>query len=330
MLYIESMLVRRFLVGRVTQGLNRLFANAVHELDPDLTVDDALHRYLSEGRKHYATDDKLTEAILTAPLYTTGRAAQRKIMMVWIERLFATREPVEADSLTIEHVMPQTLSARWREALAELYGAENVDELHDSVVHTLGNLTLTGYNENLSNHEFDRKREILRASGIRMNQEIAAQSAWGPKEIEGRGRDLARRIIDHWPGPVPSAAGWRYDNPLWESMNRLLVVIPAGHWTTYGDLAKVLGTAAQPLGSRLATVPAPNAHRVLTAHGEVSAAFRWTEPGRDDDPRHILEEEGVQFSAAGRAAPNQRLTVSDLERLLAAAEDDRDAPRSVS
>lgn len=324
LLYIESLVVRRFLVGRATQGLNRLFPAAVQELDASLPVDEALHRYLSEGRKHYATDDKLTEAVLTSPLYTTGRAAQRKTMMVWIEQLFAAKERVAPESLTIEHVMPQTLAPQWRAELGASYGAENVDELHDRLVHTLGNLTLTGYNENLSNHDFDRKRELLQASSLRMNQDIASHTTWGPKQIEQRGRDLALRIIAAWPGPVAEATGSKDDNPLWESLNRLLALLPTGHWTTYGDLAKVLGTAAQPLGNRLATAPAPNAHRVLNAQGEISAAFRWLEADRTDDPRHILEQEGIEFSAAGRAEPAQRLALSDLERLRSAAEDDSD------
>ncbi|MEU4432355.1 DUF262 domain-containing protein [Nocardia rhamnosiphila] len=324
LLYIESLLVRRFLIGQSTQSLNRLFAAAVQELDTALPVDEALHRYLSGGRKHYATDEKLTEAILTSPLYTTGRAAQRKTMLTWIERLFAAKEQVVPESLTIEHVMPQTLSPRWRAELGAVYGPENVDDLHDSMVHTLGNLTVTGYNEDLGNHEFDRKRELLRASSIRMNQEIAAHSAWGPKQIEQRGRDLAQRIVAAWPGPLVTSGPYRDDNPLWQSMHRLLALLPTGHWTTYGDLAKVLGTAAQPLGNRLATVPAPNAHRVLTAQGEISSAFRWVEPGRNDDPRQILEREGIRFTAGARAHSSQRLTIEALHSLRSAAEDDTD------
>lgn len=320
LLYIESLLVRRFLAGTATQSLNRLFPAAVHELDRTLPVDEALHRYLSEGRKHYASDEKLTEAVLTSPLYNTGRAAQRKTMLAWIEELFTPKEHVSPESLTVEHVMPQTLSAQWRDGLGTVYGAENVDELHDRLVHTLGNLTLTGYNESLGNHGFDRKRETLRASSIRMNQAIGAHSEWGPKQIEQRGRELAQLIIAAWPGPAFLTGPFRYDNPLWQSMHRLLVLLPAGHWTTYGDLAKVLGTAAQPLGNRLATVPAPNAHRVLTAQGEISASFRWIEPNRKDDPRQILEQEGIRFSS-GRAASGQRLSIEALAALREAADD---------
>lgn len=321
LLYIESMLVRRFLVGRATQGLNRIFASAVQDLDVSLPVDQALNRYLSVGRKHYATDAQLTEAIRTAPLYLNGRSAQRKILMTWIERLFPSKENVAPDSLTIEHVLPQTLSPQWREALGAEYGTAEVDNQHDRVLHTLGNLTLTGYNENLSNHEFSRKREILHASSIRMNQDIAAYESWGPKEIEERGRDLAKRIIEVWPGPTDNIADTIDDNPLWAAMNRVLAVLPAGHWTTYGDLAHILGTGAQPLGSRLSSHPAPNAHRVLGVQGTISDRFRWPDPQRTDDPRDILESEGIRFSPGGRADSSQRLSITELELLRAAAED---------
>lgn len=324
LLSIESMLVRRFLVGRATQGLNRVFAAAVQEIDASLPVDKALNLYLSVGRKHFATDDQLLDAVLTTQFYWVGRSAQRKVMMTWIERLYPTKEIVSPQSLTIEHVMPQNLSPQWRTDLTAVCGADAVDEVHGRWLHTLGNLTLTGYNENLSNHEFARKRDTLRASSLRMNQEIAACDTWGPDQIEQRGRELARRIIENWPGPDEVSSAASEDNPLWSSMNRLLVVLPAGHWATYGDLARVLGTAAQPLGNRLASHPAPNAHRVLGAQGTISDRFRWSDPQRTDDPRQILESEGIRFSATGRADPGQRLDVTDLEKLRVDSEDDTD------
>ncbi len=63
---------------------------------------------------------------------------------------------------------------------------------------------------------------------------------------------------------------------------------------------------------------------VATRAGRNIAAFRWLEVDRTDDPRQILQHEGVRFSTATRADPSQRLTVEDLERLRSAAEDDTD------
>ncbi|MCX4095312.1 GmrSD restriction endonuclease domain-containing protein [Nocardia sp. alder85J] len=318
LLYIESLMVRRFLVGRLPQGLNRLFAAAVQELDSSLPVDEALHRHLSAGRKHYASDRELAEAIASEPYYLNGRAAQRKTMLLWIERLFGAKEKVAPETLTIEHIMPQKLSPTWRAELDPLVGGSDIDTVHARLVHTLGNLTLTGYNSDLGNHEFESKRKQLGASSIRMNQGIADRPVWGPEEIETRARQLAARIAAAWPGPLEDGNG--SENPLWVALNRLLELVPAGRWTTYGDVATVIGTAAQPLGMRLASVPTPNAHRVLSVQGAISPTFRWSEPGRTDDPREVLEGEGIQFNSAGRAEPAQRLTLDDLGRLRAEAD----------
>ncbi len=67
--------------------------------------------------------------------------------------------------------------------------------------HTVGNLTLTGYNPQLSNSTFIRRRELLRDSNLQMNREIAEFSKWGLEQIQERSRLLAERAINIWPGP---------------------------------------------------------------------------------------------------------------------------------
>ncbi|MEZ5234485.1 MAG: MGMT family protein [Acidimicrobiales bacterium] len=76
---------------------------------------------------------------------------------------------------------------------------------------------------------------------------------------------------------------------------KLLAALPPGSWTTYGDVAEVLGTHPVPVGQQVATVPMANAHRVLTAEGRVSSGFRWTDPDRIDDPVELMKVEGVRF-----------------------------------
>jgi alkylated DNA nucleotide flippase Atl1 len=95
-------------------------------------------------------------------------------------------------------------------------------------------------------------------------------------------------------------------------MNQVLASIPSGRWTSYSDVAEVIGSHQVAVGSRLASVTVPNAHRVLKLRGVVSPDFRWPDPQRQDDPREILEAEGVHFDGAGRADPAQRLTAAEL------------------
>ncbi len=192
---------------------------------------------------------------------------------------------------------------------------ESPDELHSSLVHTLGNLSLTAYNGKLANDTFDLKKKILADSGLAMNREIAEARQWARTEIHKRGRAMAEKIIKIWPGPDRSAMTEPL-KPQWALMTTVLASIPAGRWTSYSDVATVIGSHQVPVGVRLANVSVPNAHRVLKLNGSISPEFRWTDPQRTDDPRKVLEAEGVAFDANGRAAPMQRMTADDLAKAI--------------
>ncbi|WP_420121764.1 GmrSD restriction endonuclease domain-containing protein [Nakamurella sp.] len=319
LLIVESFLVRRLITGWATGNLNRILLSAPQEMDRRLPVDQAVHRFLSIGRKHFATNRQLAEAIGSRPFYLSGRAGQRFLVLAWLEESYASKEPVGLKNLTIEHVLPQKLTAAGEKELAlDLADGEDVGLVHESLVHTLGNLTLTGYNQSLSNSPFGIKREKLAASGLAMNKEIAAQDRWGRTEILDRGRRLAERIATIWPGPLDVAdddAGIR-----WDLVNRALRELPAGSWTSYGDLAALIGSHPVPVGMRLATKPIPNAHRVLQVDGRVSPGFKWLDPTRTDDPRDLLVAEGVVFDEQGRAEQEQRAGLEKLATLCGLTE----------
>lgn len=314
MLYLESFLVRRLIIGRATASLNRTLYSLVSELDKSRPVDQAIRAYLSTGRKHYATDSEIAAAMTTMPFYLNGRAIQRKLVLQWLEDSYDNREPVSPDRLTIEHLLPQTLTPEWIDALSQdLPEGETVDRLHESLVHTLGNLTLTGYNSSLSNSPFPQKRELLAASGLAMNQEIAREPLWRRAEILARGDRLASRISRIWPGPV-AAEEPEPQGPAWTVAISALAAMPAGTWTTYGDIAALVGTHPIQVGTYLANCRVPNAHRALTANGQIAEGFRWLD-NRAETARDVLEREGVSFDDRGRANPQQRLRVEDLARL---------------
>lgn len=107
----------------------------------------------------------------------------------------------------------------------------------------------------------------------------------------------------------------------WSDLHALLDKIPAGRWTTYGDLAQMIGTHANPLGGHLGRCQdCRNAYRVLSADGRVAANFAWTNADAHGvPPRQLLEEEGVAFSSAGAAADGLRLTADELTHLAQAA-----------
>jgi len=101
----------------------------------------------------------------------------------------------------------------------------------------------------------------------------------------------------------------------WTELHDVMSALPAGRWTTYGDLAAVIGTAAQPLGQHLTTCTScTNAHRVLGADGRPRPTFRWSDPTDHRTQQGALENEGVNFSE-GAAHPASRLGPADLEHL---------------
>jgi len=320
MLYLESLFVRRLVTGRATANLNRILSSLVTEIDKSKRVDEEIRAILSRGRTYYATDEEVANAVDVIPFYLNGRANQRKLVLQWLEESFGSKEPVSPDKLTIEHVLPQTPTPEWRSDLRpDLGPGETFEQVHQALVHTIGNLTLTGYNPKLSNSAFAEKRGLLATSGLSMNQEIAAQSHWGRPEIQARAADLARRIAETWPGPVDVAEP---PDPAWEIATKALAEIPAGAWTTYGALAALIGTHPIAVGSHLASYSMPNAHRVLQAEGRISPNFRWADGSADPSPRTLLESEGVTFDGHNRADPQQELDVEDLAHLGGVTIDD--------
>lgn len=101
----------------------------------------------------------------------------------------------------------------------------------------------------------------------------------------------------------------------WSSLHTILEALPAGHWTTYGSLADVVGTAAQPLGAHIASCEkCSNPHRVLTNEGAVAEDFKWRDPEDTRDPLQMLRSEGAFVD--GKPDPSRRLSSDDLQSLI--------------
>ncbi|MCY4519149.1 MAG: HNH endonuclease family protein [Caldilineaceae bacterium] len=102
------------------------------------------------------------------------------------------------DELTVEHIMPQTLSKGWHKHL----GAE-ADKLHEQYLHRLGNLTLCGprWGSAMSNHPFEKKKKIYRQSSIMMTRQLAELATWDEDAIKGRADELAEKALRLWPRP---------------------------------------------------------------------------------------------------------------------------------
>ena len=317
MTYVESFLVRRMLCQVPTNNLNRVFNSAPATIRDQVPAAVAVRSYLSGRRRYWPADAEVRRSIRTKPFYWTGRGQQRTFVLRRLEESYGAPEPVDfhAAKLTIEHVLPQTPTDEWLKLLADEVTEEaGPEELHDLLVHTLGNLTLTAENAKLSNSPFQRKQDILHASALQMNREIADAPSWGKAQILERAERLSDRVIRIWPGP----AGGDGEDPEgrdWSLLRKACAALPPGTWTTYGDLAELIGSHPVPVGVHLAHHPVPNAWRVLMSDGAVSPNFRWEASDRTDSPKELLESEGIVF-AGDRADPAQRITGTELAGLL--------------
>lgn len=193
---ILSYVMRRLLCEMPTNALNRVFASMANDIIyyDDVALCDKVALVLSkkQGKVIFPDDTLLKDKLLMRDL---NKFPHTKYVLEEVERRKG-KETVEFDKLTIEHIMPQTLNAKWQIAL----GKRSV-EIHDKYVHCLGNLTLTGYNSELSNNDFDEKKKLYASSNIYMTKEICKYSAWGETEIVARGECLIKEICLIWECP---------------------------------------------------------------------------------------------------------------------------------
>ena len=318
---LESYLVRRAIGSIPISNLQRISASCAHDLFGD--AEREVHRILSTGKKKFLSDGQIREVMLSHPIYERGRKPRLALILGWLlESMQGKDAGLDYSSMSIEHVMPQKLSGKAKEEFAALLAPnEVVEDVHEELVHTIGNLTLTNYNSELSNSAFSEKRvSWLANTAVIGNRSIAANETWGPMEIRDRSAALADLAISIWAGPdeglleqEPESIGGRIDD--------VVKAIPLGNWTSYGDIAKLLGTASQVVGQRVSKEFTAGAWRVLRANGEIAPGFKWTpnsiHEGRE--PRVVLEEEGIQFDERGYASEEQRLRPEQLEELVGEA-----------
>jgi uncharacterized protein with ParB-like and HNH nuclease domain/alkylated DNA nucleotide flippase Atl1 len=310
---IESYMVRRVIMLVPVSNLSKIAAYVASSLHSDAAKE--VHKLLSTGRRSYQKDSTILASAPTQMAYSGGRAKQMKQILSWLLQFEQGKDSIDFSSMTIEHVLPQTLTGEARAQFAStLQEGEDPAELHEQLVHTLGNLTLTNYNSELSNNAFSVKRsERLLKTGVLANQQIASSDIWGPEQIRQRSLKLAQDICRLWAGPdeallelEPATVGDRIDE--------LIASIPRGKWTSYGAIANVLGTASQVVGNRIRRGSQEGAWRVLRANGEIAPGFKWAanSPNQGKDLREVLESEGVRFNELGLAFEDDKFGEDDL------------------
>ncbi|GAA8633886.1 DUF262 and DUF1524 domain-containing protein [Helicobacter pylori] len=193
----ESYICRRAVCGLGTNGLNKIFASFTKKINKDQYLESIKAHFLSleTTKGKFPKDSEFKNLFITIDFYNL------KEKKYFFERLenFNTKEPVNTKECTIEHIMPQTLTPEWQRDLGE-----NFQAIHDKYLHTIGNLTLTGYNQEYSNNSFQEKRDMekgFKQSPLKLNQSLKDLESFGEKKIEKRANDLADLALKIWTYP---------------------------------------------------------------------------------------------------------------------------------
>ena len=190
---IETFVVRRFVCGVPTHGLNKIFTPLYQQVRKQPEISEGTKTLLAE--RACPRDDEFRERLDSGRLYGGGdRRGKTQLVLSRLEAALGHKERVDLEQLTIEHIMPQTLTDWWRDHLGEGWEAD-----HGQLLHTLGNLTLTNYNPELSNRSYPEKRELLAQSHVELNRYFADVERWNEGEIERRADALADLALTVWP-----------------------------------------------------------------------------------------------------------------------------------
>ena len=192
---VESYVFRRAVCSIPTNSLNKTFATFGRELRKDSYLESIIaHFLLMPSYRRFPRDEEFKRELRARDLYNFPRRSY------WLRRLenHGRKERVPVDEYTIEHIMPQNpdLSAEWRSNLGPEW-----ERVHEEWLHTLGNLTLTGYNSEYSDRPFAEKRDMaggFRMSPLSLNEGIGSLERWDERAIKDRATRLADMATSVW------------------------------------------------------------------------------------------------------------------------------------
>ena len=206
---LESYLFRRVILNQPTNAYNKFFPSLHSDIRKVLKntqrYSDVFQSIIvnQKNRLVFPDDGSFKEALLKRDLYTEVKKERLKYLLDRLNNYNSNKEyfdTLKNDTITIEHVMPQSLTREWKLELGDDY-----KEVHERFLHKLGNLSLTGYNIEYSNKSSGEKKICENGFSncqIRMNKSISEMEHWRKIEMENRGISLADKALEIWSKPI--------------------------------------------------------------------------------------------------------------------------------
>ncbi|MFY7067367.1 GmrSD restriction endonuclease domain-containing protein [Nocardiopsis changdeensis] len=196
---VTSYIFRRAVCRIPTNSLNRTFSTFTKTIDKERYVESVQAHLLGlKSYRAFPSDQQFRVDLTKADMYNFKR---RSYLLRRLEN-FGRKEHVSIEDYTIEHILPQNenLSEQWRADLGPDWA-----QVQEHYLHTLGNLTLTGYNSEYSDRPFARKRDMeggFRESPLRLNRGLGSLETWNEQAIVERAERLADQALEIWPRPA--------------------------------------------------------------------------------------------------------------------------------
>ena len=193
-----SYVLRRSICDIPTNSMNKTFATLRNSIRPDDYMNSVKAFFvLQDTYKEFPDNDKFMAAFMSRDIYTM-RA--RNYILSRLEN-FGNKAPIIIENYTIEHIMPQntSLSPEWQHDLGV-----NWKEIQKTYIHTIGNLTLTAYNSEMSDRPFMDKMNMpggFKESALRLNAYLVKLTEWNEDHIKERAQQLAAKAVQIWPYP---------------------------------------------------------------------------------------------------------------------------------
>lgn len=192
---IESYVFRRAVCGIPTNSLNKTFASFGKSIKKEKYLESVkAHFNNMTSYRRFPNDEEFVTELKYRDLYNFRSRSY------WLRRLenHDRKERVNVSEYTIEHILPQNnnLNRDWRQALGPDW-----EKIQQKYVHTIGNLTLTGYNSEYSDKFFTDKRDMkggFRESPLKLNKGLANLDTWNEETILQRAESLAKEALKVW------------------------------------------------------------------------------------------------------------------------------------
>ena len=193
-------MLRRLICSIPTPSLNKTFAGMYLQIDNTNHLDS--YKYVLISKENYQrmpNNREFAANFRQRDIYNL-RSKNRDYIFDKFEN-WGSKEKSNIENYTIEHIMPQNrrLSKEWKEELGE-----NWENIQKTYLHTIGNLTLTGYNSELSDKPFAEKRDMqdgFKDSAIRLNIDLQDLETWNENEIKKRTERFIDKAKKIWPYP---------------------------------------------------------------------------------------------------------------------------------